>query len=209
MVGETWEKLMSLCLCEVKIPCGGRLLAKLTLLLGGARSGKSRFAQELANAQSGAVVYIATAQTLDAEMMQRVEKHRRERPAHWHTLELPLDVAKGYRQSGLKPAVVILDCLTLLVSNAILAACSGEEVEMGKAQAAVDREVEALIELIRSDVAQWILVSNEVGMGLVPPYPLGRAYRDALGITNQRLAAIADEVYLLVAGIPLPLHPYR
>ncbi len=184
-------------------------MAKVTLVLGGARSGKSHFAQTLANALNGAVVYIATAQALDSEMQQRVAKHRSERPPHWQTLELSLAVAQGYRQSGLKPAVVLLDCLTLLVSNVILAECPGEEIEAERAMAAVDHELDALLELIKQDSAQWIIVSNEAGMGLVPPYPLGRVYRDALGIANQRLAAIADQVFLMVAGIPLPLHPYR
>jgi adenosylcobinamide kinase/adenosylcobinamide-phosphate guanylyltransferase len=184
-------------------------LTKLTLVLGGARSGKSRFAQALAGDSEGLVVYIATAQALDSEMEQRVAKHRRERPAHWHTLELPLAVAQGYRQSGFRPSVVLLDCLTLLVSNVILSECPGEEVDAERALAAVDHELEALLALIEQDSARWIIVSNEVGMGLVPPYPLGRVYRDALGIANQRLAAIADQVFWMVAGIPLPLHPYR
>lgn len=184
-------------------------MAKLTLLLGGARSGKSRFAQEMARAHSGLVVYIATAQPLDQEMAQRVEKHRAERPANWKTLEIPRQVAQVYQESGLEPAVVVLDCLTLLVSNIILAVSSPDEIDPDQALAAVHSEIEALIETIRTNTAHWIIVSNEVGMGLVPPYPLGRVYRDVLGIANQRLAAIADEVFLLVAGIPLPLHPYR
>ncbi|MFN3308272.1 MAG: bifunctional adenosylcobinamide kinase/adenosylcobinamide-phosphate guanylyltransferase [Anaerolineales bacterium] len=184
-------------------------MAKLTLLLGGARSGKSRYAQELASRQGGLVVYIATAQALDAEMEQRVAKHRNERPPHWITLELPHDVAEGYRESGLRPAVVLLDCLTLLVSNVLLTTCPTEDIETEQALAAVDRELDSLLKGIKNDTAHWIIVSNEVGMGLVPPYPLGRVYRDALGIANQRLAAIADEVFLMVAGIPLPLHPYR
>lgn len=184
-------------------------MAPLTFVLGGARSGKSHFAQALANELEGPVVYIATAQALDAEMQQRVAKHRHERPAHWQTLELPLAVAQGYWQSGLKPAVVLLDCLTLLVSNVILAECSDEEIEAEKAMTAVEHELDTLLELIKQDSARWIVVSNEVGMGLVPPYPLGRVYRDALGIANQRLAAIADEAFWMVAGIPLPIHPYR
>lgn len=184
-------------------------MTRLTLVLGGARSGKSHFAQTLANAVNGPVVYIATAQALDVEMQQRVAKHRRERPPHWQTLELPLAVAQGYCQSGLKPAVVLLDCLTLLVSNVILAECPGEDIEAERAMAAVDHELDDLLELVEQDNAQWIIVSNEVGMGLVPPYPLGRVYRDALGIANQRLATIADQVFLMIAGIPLLIHPYR
>ncbi len=184
-------------------------MGKLTLLLGGARSGKSNFAQALAKTLSDAVIYIATAQPLDEEMAERVAKHRNERPAHWKTLELSHAVAQSYRESGLQGAVVILDCLTLLVSNVILAECTPEEVDAGRALAAVEREIAALYEVIEADSAQWIVVSNEVGMGLVPPYPLGRVYRDALGIANQRLASLAEEVFLMIAGIPLPLHPYR
>lgn len=184
-------------------------MAKITLLLGGARSGKSRYALELANVQDGLVVYIATAQALDSEMEQRVAKHRSERPAHWKTLELPYNVAQGYRESGLKPTVALLDCLTLLVSNVLLAACPTEDIDPDEALTAVNCELEALLEVIHKDTAHWIIVSNEVGMGLVPTYPLGRVYREALGVANQRLAAVADEVFLMVAGIPLPLHPHR
>ncbi|MCS6907303.1 MAG: bifunctional adenosylcobinamide kinase/adenosylcobinamide-phosphate guanylyltransferase [Anaerolineales bacterium] len=184
-------------------------MAKLTLLLGGVRSGKSCFAQELASLQEGLVVYIATAQALDSEMERRVAQHRRERPEHWKTLELPYGVARGYRESGLDAAVVLLDCLTLLVSNVILATCPPESIDPERAMAAVDCELDALLEVIRGSSAHWIVISNEVGMGVVPPYPLGRLYRDILGVVNQRVAAVADEVFLMVAGIPLPLHFYR
>lgn len=185
-------------------------MGQLTLILGGARSGKSTYGQKLATAHGGQVLYIATARALDGEMISRITVHQQDRPSTWLTLEAPLDVAG--RAQALLPQVdvVILDCLTMLVTNLLLAAAPDEnQPDEAAATAAVKAEMDALLNLIHRQSTDWILISNEVGLGLVPPYPLGRVFRDLLGWANQRLAALADQVFWMVAGIPVPIHPYR
>jgi adenosylcobinamide kinase/adenosylcobinamide-phosphate guanylyltransferase len=185
-------------------------MGRLTLILGGARSGKSTFAQRLAEMCAGSVAFIATAQAGDAEMARRIKAHRQERPARWKTYEIPVGIATAWRSQSLAADLVILDCLTFLVSNLLLQAATDLDApDEKRAAMLVAEEIEALVSLIQETACDWIVVSNEVGMGLVPPYPLGRIYRDWLGWANQRLAAIADEVYLLVAGIPVPIHQFR
>lgn len=185
-------------------------MGKLILLLGGARSGKSSAAQKLASALEGPVVYIATAQALDEEMQGRIAVHRQERPADWETLELPSGIVPYLRGRELHAQVFLLDCLTMLMTNLIMAASPDVDApDEQAAAAAVNRELQELIGWIQNQPGTWIIVSNEVGLGLVPPYPLGRIYRDLLGWANQRLAAAADEVLFLIAGIPVPLHAFR
>ncbi|NOZ27706.1 MAG: bifunctional adenosylcobinamide kinase/adenosylcobinamide-phosphate guanylyltransferase [Chloroflexi bacterium] len=184
-------------------------MAQMTLVLGGARSGKSAYAQQLALARGGdRVLYVATAEPLDEEMEERIAAHRTERPAAWHTLEAPRGVGFAIRRwldaAKVPPAVVLVDCLTLLISNVLLKQDSSDPAT---SEAAALDEIEQLLATARETDASWIVVSNEVGMGLVPPYPLGRAYRDALGRVNQRVAAAADEVLLMIAGIPWQLKP--
>ena len=177
---------------------------ELILILGGARSGKSAQAQALALELGGpAVLYLATAQAFDDEMRARIAAHRADRPAGWRTLEAPSLLGAPIAEAAAGARVVLLDCMTLLASNAALGA--GDEAPAPVAEAAVAREVAALLAAYQAGDASWIVVSNEVGMGLVPPYPLGRVYRDALGRANQALAAAADRVSLLVAGLPLRL----
>jgi adenosylcobinamide kinase/adenosylcobinamide-phosphate guanylyltransferase len=173
----------------------------LTLILGGARSGKSTHAQQLAQEHGGDdVLFVATAQALDDEMAARIAAHRAGRPAAWRTLEAPRHVGETISQAG-SCGVVLVDCLTLLVSNAVVAL--PESASVAEAETAALAEVEDLIAAYRRGMASWIVISNEVGLGLVPPYPVGRAYRDALGHANQRLASEADEVLFMVAGIPM------
>jgi adenosylcobinamide kinase/adenosylcobinamide-phosphate guanylyltransferase len=175
---------------------------ELILILGGARSGKSSYAQRLAAELAGPdVLYVATAEARDDEMRTRIAVHQAERPAGWRTLEAPSLVQAPLEAALGDARAVLLDCVTLLVSNAILS--RGDEPSLAEAESAVSAEVDALLAAYRAGSASWILVSNEVGMGLVPPYPLGRVYRDALGRANQMLAAAADRVSLLVAGLPL------
>jgi adenosylcobinamide kinase / adenosylcobinamide-phosphate guanylyltransferase len=185
-------------------------MGKLTLILGGARSGKSTYAQNLAMTSGKQVAYIATARALDSEMETRILNHRRERPESWITLEIP----KGMSQlNGLLPShanLVLLDCLTMLVTNLILDITQDENApDELAANDAVETEIDALKAAIHGSERDWIIVSNEVGLGLVPPYPLGRLFRDALGRANQRLADNAEEVILMVAGIPVPIHTFR
>ncbi|HET9910269.1 MAG TPA: bifunctional adenosylcobinamide kinase/adenosylcobinamide-phosphate guanylyltransferase [Anaerolineales bacterium] len=175
-------------------------MGRLTLILGGARSGKSSYAQSLAEESGKAVTFLATAQALDEEMSARIQKHRAERPVHWETLEAPLDIASHARQ--IKSEVVVLDCITLLVNNLLMQFVKDDLVDEAPFTQAVQKEVNELIRNIREQKQDWMLISNEVGLGLVPPYQMGRVYRDVLGWANQRLAREADKVIFMVAGIP-------
>jgi adenosylcobinamide kinase/adenosylcobinamide-phosphate guanylyltransferase len=185
-------------------------MGKLTLILGGARSGKSALAEQIARESEASVTYIATAQALDEEMRARIQVHRTKRPKDWRTFEIPRDIAKHWREERTRAQTVILDCLTLLVTNLVVAASpDADHPDETAATKLVQNETEDLLALIEETEAHWILVSNEVGLGLVPPYPLGRLYRDLLGFTNQRVASQAGEVYWMVAGIPVPIHHLR
>ena len=177
---------------------------ELVLILGGARSGKSAHAERLARARGGTVLFVATATAGDEEMARRIAAHRAARPAAWRTIEAPVAVADQLAADGQAPpaATVLLDCLTLVVSNLLLAHEAAGEDEVTRR---VEAEIDALLGRFDEGEATWIVVSNEVGSGLVPPYPLGRLYRDLLGRANQQLAARADRVYLMVAGLPLDL----
>ena len=184
---------------------------RLVLILGGARSGKSAYAERLAGelAGDGGVLYVATAQALDDEMADRIARHRAARPAAWRTLEEPLNVGPAIEATGAGAAVVVVDCVTLWISNLLLA--SGAEgmgpAEADRVDASARAAVDHLLAAHRSGTACTLLVSNEVDMGLVPPYPLGRLYRDVLGWVNTQIAAAADEVLLMVAGLPLRIKP--
>jgi adenosylcobinamide kinase/adenosylcobinamide-phosphate guanylyltransferase len=174
----------------------------LILILGGARSGKSAYAERLARERGGQVLFVATATAGDEEMAARIAAHRAARPTDWRTLEAPTEVAARVAEAGDPASTIILDCLTLLVSNLLLDHDGAGEPTVVRA---VETEIDALLAQVDLGAATWIVVSNEVGMGLVPPYPLGRAYRDLLGRVNARIAARADRAYLLVAGLPLDL----
>lgn len=182
---------------------------KTTLIIGGARSGKSNFAQELARNSGGKVLFVATAEAGDEEMRRRIETHRKARPAGWKTLEATARVGSRILEGTGGADTVIVDCITLLVSNVFLkygghtvAAIDEALIEKG-----VMTEIEGLVASIDKVAASFIIVTNEVGLDLVPPNPVGRLYRDLLGKTNQMLAQRADEVYLMVAGIPVQIKP--
>ena len=175
-------------------------MSRWTLILGGARSGKSSHAQSLADETGKSVTFLATAQALDEEMSTRIQKHRLERPPGWQTLEVPCDLASHVSQ--IKSEVVILDCVTLLVSNLLMQFVKDDLVDERPFMSAVEKEIEALIVAIHEGDQDWLIISNEVGLGLVPPYQMGRVYRDALGWANQRLARESDKVIFMVAGIP-------
>lgn len=174
---------------------------RLTFILGGARSGKSGYAQHLAAERTQQVLYVATAQAGDEEMQTRIINHRAERPAHWATLEAPIHVGQAISHWAGAPQVILIDCLTLLASNVIVPL--PEPVTEQVATGALLAEVDQLLHAYAQSSAEWIIISNEVGLGLVPPYPLGRVYRDALGRANQHLAAAADIVLFMVAGLPM------
>jgi adenosylcobinamide kinase/adenosylcobinamide-phosphate guanylyltransferase len=176
-------------------------MGRLVLILGGARSGKSSYAQSQADETGKPVTFIATAQALDEEMSTRIRKHRAERPAAWETLEVPFDIASHVGQ--IKSDVVVLDCITLLVSNLVMQCAKDDLVDETAFMQAVQKEIEDLIKKIRAPGRNqdWFVISNEVGLGLVPPYQMGRVYRDGLGWANQQLAREADKVIFMVAGI--------
>ncbi|MDX2163456.1 MAG: bifunctional adenosylcobinamide kinase/adenosylcobinamide-phosphate guanylyltransferase [bacterium] len=172
---------------------------RLIFLLGGARSGKSTAAETWAREHGGRVLFVATAQAFDDEMRERIALHRAARPPDWTTLEVPLHVGQAVSEHAGAYDVVLIDCLTLLASNALLAL--PEDCTQTDADSAILAETDALLAAYRQSSAAWLIVSNEVGMGIVPPYRLGRLYRDSLGRANQRIAQHADQVMLLVAGL--------
>ena len=165
--------------------------ARLTLVLGGARSGKSRYAESLVTALPAPWIYVATAEARDAEMAERIAAHQARRGAGWRTLETPRDVVGALTAHGTTPLLV--DCLTLWLANAVLASAD------------VDAEIERLEAALTQAAAPIVLVANEVGFGIVPDDALGRRFRDLQGVLNQRIAARADRVVLVVAGLPLTI----
>jgi len=161
----------------------------LTLVLGGARSGKSRYGESVIAAWPPPWTYVATAEAADDEMAVRIKGHRARRGADWRTIEAPRDLHTALAACGATP--VLVDCLTLWLSNLMLA-----EVD-------IEKEIERLEKTLAAAVDPVVLVANEVGSGIVPSFPLGRRFRDMQGILNQRVAARADRVVLMVAGLPL------
>ena len=174
---------------------------RLTLVLGGVRAGKSTHAQRLAEAGER-VLFVATAEALDEDMSARIRTHRQSRPPDWDTLEEPLDIVAAMKPLLSRHDTVLLDCLTLWVSNLLLRAPDS-------AVADIPSRVHDLLQLYREQEASWIVVSNEVGLGVVPPTKLGRVYADELGRVNQMVAAAADDVVFMAAGLPLNLKADR
>lgn len=170
-------------------------MAKLVVFTGGTRSGKSRCAEQYAARLAAEVVYLATAVVGDAELAERVERHRRRRPATWRVVECAAAVGAALRDQP-RGTVVLLDSLTLLVSYLLA---------QPAAEALLEQELDAMLTAQREQALHLIVVSDEVGWGVVPPTPLGRRFRDLLGQATQRLVAAADEAYLVVAGVPLDL----
>jgi adenosylcobinamide kinase / adenosylcobinamide-phosphate guanylyltransferase len=170
--------------------------ARLTLVLGGARSGKSRHAEALARETGLKRVYVATAQAFDDEMRERISRHQVDRSGDgWTTVEEPFDLALALAGASGPETVVLVDCLTLWLSNLML---TDRDIERG---------CDALLAALGATKGPVILVSNEVGLGIVPETPLGRRFRDAQGRLNQHVARIADRVIFVAAGLPLILKP--
>jgi adenosylcobinamide kinase/adenosylcobinamide-phosphate guanylyltransferase len=168
----------------------------VTLVLGGAQSGKSRYARQLAS-HFQSVTFIATARRTDAEMRKKIAQHRRERPIAWRTIEAPLDLHKTIRSESRKADVILVDCLTVYVANVMRA--------RKKSKRYPKEYIQAVCDAIRASEAAVVAVSNEVGSGVVPAYRSGRIYRDFLGQMNQKIAQIAGTVILMVAGVPVIL----
>lgn len=175
------------------------------LILGGARSGKSREAERRAAASGLATTVIATAEALDAEMHARIRRHQAERPAHWRTVETPHALAAALRAEAAPDRCVLVDCLSLWLSNLLAGA---DQLAPGTEASALPlfaRERAALLATLPGLPGRIILVANEVGLGLVPDNVLGRLFRDEAGRLNQALAALSDEVVFIAAGLPLVL----
>lgn len=163
----------------------------MVLFLGGARSGKSRLAQERAEAFGGELVYVATGEGLDEEMKERIAKHRADRGARWRTVEAPLELVDVIQRESGPGRVLLVDCLTLWLSNVML---GGHDVSAATAR---------LLDSLGAARGTVLMVSNEVGMGIVPENALARRFRDEAGWLNQRVASVAHEVVLVAAGLPL------
>ncbi len=184
-------------------------MGKLTFILGGARSGKSSHAQKLAQESGKEIAFIATAQALDDEMVARIKKHREERPSTWMTLEITHGIPAYLQKNSCKTDLYLLDCITLLANNVFMQFIENDLVDEEKAKLALEREMEDLLAYIHGHEQEWIVISNEVGLGLVPPYQMGRVYRDLLGWANQQLVHEADVVLWMVAGIAVPIQQFR
>jgi adenosylcobinamide kinase/adenosylcobinamide-phosphate guanylyltransferase len=188
----------------------------MVLILGGARSGKSAFAERLAAGSGRSVAFIATATASDDEMRERIARHRASRPKGWHTLEEPLDLAGAVRQASELADVLLLDCVTLWLGNVLSQESGQHERDDGGEEFYTTgklfderalQEIETMLGVVKSlgPNKMLIAITNEVGLGIVPAYPLGRLYRDTLGYVNQRLAQAADRVYLMVAGLAVDI----
>lgn len=165
--------------------------ASRLFVIGGARSGKSRYAQMRAEADGRSPVYIATAQAFDAEMAERIARHRADRDARWATVEAPMDLPETIAREAAPDRILVVDCLTLWVTNLLLA---GRDIPAA---------TEALVAALEAAGGPLILVSNEVGWGIVPENALARRFRDEAGFVNQRVAAACDEVQMIAAGLAL------
>ncbi len=168
-------------------------MAKIIFIIGGARSGKSAYALILAKKASKKVAFIATSLALDKEMTQRIRKHRKTRPKDWRIFEEPYAVAKLLNKIGTEFEVILIDCLTLLVSNLML---------KGFSEAAIEKEFHRILSELNKTRAKVIIVSNEVGLGIVPQNKLARDFRDIAGKVNQLVAVKSDVVFFMFAGIP-------
>lgn len=184
-------------------------MGKLILVTGGARSGKSTFAEDMVRKYGEKVIYVATSIVCDDEMRERVKRHREQRPAGWMTVEAYKDMDLQLKGRLADMDAVLLDCITIMVSNLMLEKAMDWEgisaEEINKVEAGVKIEIEKLIHVAGEASVPFVIVTNELGMGVVPPYELGRAVRDFAGRANQMLAKAAEEVYLCVSGIPVKI----
>jgi adenosylcobinamide kinase/adenosylcobinamide-phosphate guanylyltransferase len=174
---------------------------KIILITGGARSGKSRYAQDMAIKAGVPVLFVATAEAGDEDMRKRIEAHQKSRPTDWSTLETTTKLGDQIARSIGQAKLVIVDCMTLLVNNIFMQ--YDDTIDVDTAEKGVMDEIEELIDCMDRVEADFIIVTNETGLGIVPADRISRLYRDILGRANHRLAQRADEVYMLIAGIPL------
>lgn len=176
-------------------------MAHTIFITGGARSGKSAFAEKVAQEFGAPLGYLATAQTLDSEMGERVRRHRQRRGAEWHTIEEPIHLSQALARCDGQYQAILVDCVTLWLSNLLFKyEHAAEDIEER-----IDEDLARLKSTLNGMVTPVILVSNEVGMGIVPDNALARIFRDIAGTANQALAASADDVHAVISGIPLRL----
>lgn len=182
---------------------------RIVLVTGGVRSGKSLFAEQLAASLANKVLYLATSEIRDQEMAIRVRSHQNRRPSNWSTIEEPIKIKEVIAAIGQEYQVVLLDCLTLFVANLMAKHGLMHETEdnslsvIPEQENLIYQEIEQICRLLKTTSATTIIVTNEVGWGIVPAYPVGRLFRDLVGKCNQIAASYSDEVYLLVAGLPV------
>lgn len=180
---------------------------QIIFITGAARSAKSRLAESLARSHGGRVAYVPTAQVTDTEMRRRVSIHRTRRPSEWDTVECPASLAEALETASVNHDVILVDCLTVYLSR-LLPMIAGDILPAqaeAEAETRMEAELRAIVDTIRAHEAAAIIVSNEVGWGVVPAFPAGRLYRDLVGRANQHLVQAADFAYLVVAGVPLDL----
>jgi adenosylcobinamide kinase/adenosylcobinamide-phosphate guanylyltransferase len=184
---------------------------QVVLVLGGARSGKSAFAEQLVLHSKRPIAFIATATASDEDMTDRITRHRTARPPEWHTIEEPLDLAHAVQQAAQVADILLLDCMTLWLSNWLMTHGTLDLAQESTQETHYSPQLLTDLEQILHTFAQQdsskrlVIVSNEVGLGIVPEYALGRTYRDLLGRINQRLAAAASHVYLMIAGLAVDI----
>lgn len=182
-------------------------MGRIILVTGGARSGKSSYAEQLVANTGERIAYIATGRAFDLEMEDRIAKHRRQRPASWRTFETPGNPSAIIADQGLPYEGILLDCLTVMITNRILTHAVDWDnpavAQLNTIEADVMDEIEAIIKAASVSQAEVVVVTNEVGFGIVPLLPLARFFRDCAGRVNQRMAAAAAEVFLVVSGIPM------
>ncbi len=174
---------------------GGTAISNVILFVGGARSGKSALAEKILSGHNQ-VAYVATAEAIDQEMVERIKKHRESRPSEWVTFEVEGKLADTLNKACRRADAVIVDCLTIYIARRMEQTVNDEQIIA---------EVAEAVSEARQSGKTVAFVSNEVGMGLVPEYPVGRRYRDILGVANQRAAELADKVYFTIAGIPVDI----
>jgi len=167
---------------------------RLIFITGGCRSGKSRYALDYANRHYSKKIYLATCEALDEEMAQRIEHHKKMRGQEWQTIEEPIEIVNKITQYGDEADVILLDCITLWLSNLLMRRKDDREIL---------EEISRFIDTIKEKQTSLILVSNEVGFGIVPVDPLGRRFRDLSGMANQKIAEVVNTVILMVSGIPI------
>lgn len=182
-------------------------MSNIVLVTGGARSGKSNFAEELCKKQNNNTAYIATSVAFDDEMKDRIKKHQESRPNEWKTYEIYKDIHSIVKQIDKNHNTVLLDCLTLMVNNLMFTygidvenACADEINEI---EEYIKEQLTKLLDALRDTNLYFVIVTNEVGMGIVPENKLSRIYRDFVGRANQQIAKVSDEVYFVVSGIPM------